>query len=62
MQNPMALLRWVIQLYTRPGDQVLNFDQNQPALPPAKCGRDFIGIELPEPHFELAVHRLDVLR
>lgn len=60
MQKPVALLRWLIHLHTQPGETVLDscMGSGSTGVAARECGRDFIGIELYEPHFEIATHRI----
>ena len=64
-QKPVALMRWIVDRYTQPGDLVL--DPYMGSGPIARAckdtGRRYIGIEIEERYCEIAVKRLaqDVL-
>jgi DNA modification methylase len=59
-QKPVALMRWVIQLVTMPGQLVVDpFMGSGPTLRAAKdLGRRAIGIEIEEHYCEIAAKRL----
>lgn len=60
-QKPVALMRWIVDRYTEPGDLVL--DPYMGSGPIARAcldtGRRYIGIELEERYCATAVRRLD---
>lgn len=59
-QKPVDLLIQLIELYTRPGDTVLDFTMGSGStgVACALTGRNFIGIELDDEYFEIAKKRI----
>jgi site-specific DNA-methyltransferase (adenine-specific) len=59
-QKPVALMAWIIQRWTKPGDVILDpYMGSGPVLRAAKDnGRKAIGIEIEESYCEIAVKRL----
>ncbi len=59
-QKPVALLRHLIELYSNPGDTVLDFTMGSGSTGVAAlaCGRRFIGIEKDDGYFETAQRRI----
>lgn len=59
-QKPVALMRWIIDRYTEPGDLV--FDPYMGSGPVARAckdtGRRYVGVEIEERYCETAVKRL----
>ena len=60
-QKPVALMEYLIKTYTNEGETVLDFTFGSGTTGEAciKTGRKFIGIELDESYFDVAVKRLD---
>jgi site-specific DNA-methyltransferase (adenine-specific) len=60
MQKPVALLRYLIELYTRPGELVLDctMGSGSTGVAAIETGRSFVGIEKHQPFFEIARRRL----
>ena len=62
-QKPVALMRWIIDQWTKPGDLI--FDPYMGSGPIARAcldlGRRYIGIEIVEEYCEAAVNRLGQL-
>jgi site-specific DNA-methyltransferase (adenine-specific) len=61
MQKPVALLRWLIDLYTLPGQMVLDscMGSGSTGVAALGLGRSFIGVEKHAPFFEAAQTRLN---
>ena len=59
-QKPLPLLEYLIKTYTREGDTVLDFTMGSGSTGVAckSLGRDFIGIELDEDYYNIAVERI----
>ena len=59
-QKPVALMRWLLEEFTQPGDLVLDpYMGSGPVARAAKdCGRRYVGIELSEAYCEIAAKRL----
>jgi site-specific DNA-methyltransferase (adenine-specific) len=59
-QKPVALMAWIIQRYTRPGDLILDpYMGSGPVLRAAKdLGRKAVGVEIEERYCEIAAKRL----
>jgi len=59
-QKPVALMRYLIETYTRPGDTVLDFTMGSGSTGVAcvDTGRRFIGIERDETYYRGAVARI----
>ena len=62
-QKPVALLRWLIEMYSKPGDLILDpYMGSGSTLEAARdTGRRCIGIEVSEAYCEIAARRLDQL-
>lgn len=62
-QKPVALLRHLVELYTNPGDTVLDFTMGSGSTGAAalQAGRRFIGIERSPEYFDKARERLEAL-
>lgn len=63
-QKPVALMRWIIERWTEPGDLVLDpyMGSGPVAQACSELGRRYIGIELDEQYCEVAVKRLQQAR
>lgn len=59
-QKPLALLEYLIKTYTNEGDTVLDLTMGSGSTGVAarKTGRNFVGIELSEYYFEVAIKRI----
>jgi site-specific DNA-methyltransferase (adenine-specific) len=59
-QKPVALLEYLIKTYTLEGETVLDFTMGSGscAVAALNTGRDFIGIELDDKYFDIAVDRI----
>ena len=59
-QKPVALMRWIVQRWTKPGDLVLDPYMGSGPVAQAchELGRRYIGIELVEDYCKVAVGRL----
>lgn len=59
-EKPVALLQYLIQTYTNPGDTVLDncMGSGSSGVACANTGRNFIGMELDERYFEIASERI----
>lgn len=60
-QKPVALMEYLIQTYSDPGDTVLDntMGSGTTGVAAKNCGRNFIGIERDEKYFALAKGRID---
>jgi site-specific DNA-methyltransferase (adenine-specific) len=60
-QKPLALMEWVIENYTRPGDTVLDcfMGSGTTGVACARLGRNFIGIERDPGYFAIAQRRIE---
>ena len=60
VQKPIALMRFLIELFSRPGDLVLDshMGSGSTGVAALESGRSFIGIEIHEPFFKTASNRL----
>src|ERR1044071_746852 len=60
-QKPVALLTYLIELYSRPGELVLDscMGSGSTGVASISTGRNFIGIEKHAPFYEIARTRLD---
>jgi len=60
-QKPVSLLSYLIELFSRPGETVLDscMGSGSTGVAANRTGRNFIGIEKYEPFFEVAKARLD---
>lgn len=60
MAKPVALLKHLIQLFSRPGETVLDscMGSGSTGVAAIQTGRNFIGIEKHRPFFEIAADRL----
>ena len=58
-QKPVALAEYLIKTYATKGDMVLDFTMGSgtTGLAAKNCGRKFIGCELDEDYFKIAVER-----
>ena len=59
-QKPLALLRYLIETYTEPGDVVLDFTMGcgSTGVAAKQLGRSFVGFELTEDYFNEAQRRI----
>jgi len=59
-QKPLALMKWVIENYTKPGDTVLDcfMGAGTTGVACVQTGRNFIGIEIDEGYFNIANKRI----
>lgn len=59
-QKPLALLEYLIKTYTNEGDTVLDLTMGSGSTGVAarKTGRNFVGIELSEYYFDVAIKRI----
>jgi DNA modification methylase len=59
-QKPVALLRWLIEMYTEPGEVVLDccMGSGSTGVAALSAGRSFIGIEKEQRYFEAAMQRI----
>jgi len=63
-QKPVALYRWLLQNYARPGDKIIDTHSGSGSLACA-CHLekfDFLAIEKDEDYYKSSVERLDILR
>lgn len=62
-QKPVGLLEYIIKTYTHEGDTVLDFTMGSGSTGVAclNTNRNFIGIELDENYFSIAIDRVDPL-
>jgi DNA modification methylase len=60
-QKPVRLLSYLIELFSRPGETVLDscMGSGSTGVAALRTGRNFIGIEKHEPFFDVAQSRLD---
>jgi site-specific DNA-methyltransferase (adenine-specific) len=60
-QKPVALIEYLIETYTLPGDTVLDMTMGSgtTGVAAANCGRRFIGIESDPVYFDIAVKRIN---
>lgn len=60
-QKPVRLLKYLIKTYTDVGDTVLDFTMGSGSTGVAcqELGRNFIGIELEEKYYDIAVKRME---
>jgi site-specific DNA-methyltransferase (adenine-specific) len=58
-QKPVALYKWLIKNYAKPGDRILDthLGSGSSAIAAWEAGRDFVGIELDEEYYNAAVKR-----
>jgi site-specific DNA-methyltransferase (adenine-specific) len=59
-QKPIALMQWLIESYTNPGDLIIDpfMGSGSTGVAAIRCGRRFIGIELNRKFFEASVNRI----
>jgi site-specific DNA-methyltransferase (adenine-specific) len=59
-QKPVALMQWIIENYTSPGDTILDpfMGSGTTGVACARLNRNFIGIEISEQYFEIAKRRI----
>lgn len=59
--KPVALMSYLVQTYTQPGETVLDFTMGSGStgVACAETGRNFIGIELDEAYFKIASDRIE---
>jgi site-specific DNA-methyltransferase (adenine-specific) len=59
-QKPLALMEWVIENYTAPGDTVCDpfMGSGTTGVACMRTGRNFIGIELDKGYFDIATVRI----
>lgn len=60
-QKPLALMEYLIQTYSNPGEIVLDncMGSGTTGVAAFNCGRDFIGIELDERYYQAAKNRIE---
>lgn len=60
-QKPLALMIWVLEQYTQPGDTILDpfMGSGTTGVACVQAGRNFIGIEISEDYFEIARRRVE---
>lgn len=60
-QKPVALLEWLVRTYTNPGETVLDncMGSGSTGVACARCGRDFIGIEIEPDYYKAAKERVE---
>lgn len=60
-QKPLALMVWVIENYTRPGDLIADFffGSGTTAVACVKTGRNFIGCEIDPTYYAIAQRRIE---
>mgnify|MGYP002813257839 CR=1 FL=1 len=60
-QKPLALMRWIVERYTEPGQRVLDpfCGSGTTGVACAKLGRDFVGIEISEEYAAIARRRIE---
>lgn len=60
-QKPLALLEWLVQAYTNPGEVVLDncMGSGSTCVAAVNTNRHYIGFELDEKYFQIACQRLD---
>jgi site-specific DNA-methyltransferase (adenine-specific) len=60
-QKPLALMEYLIQTYSNPGEIVLDncMGSGTTGVAALNCGRDFIGIELDEKYYQAAKNRIE---
>lgn len=60
-EKPTELLKWLIGMYTRPGDTVLDncMGSGSTCVACLEMGRDFVGIERDSKYFEIAKERIE---
>jgi site-specific DNA-methyltransferase (adenine-specific) len=58
-QKPVALYKWLIKNYAKPGDRILDthLGSGSSAIAAWEAGHDFVGIELDEDYYNAAVKR-----
>lgn len=63
-QKPVALMEWILERYTKPGDTVLDpyFGSGSTGVACVHLGRNFIGIERDKRHFEAGSRRIEQAR
>jgi site-specific DNA-methyltransferase (adenine-specific) len=63
-QKPVALYRWLLQNYAKPGDKIIDTHSGSGSLACA-CHLekfDFLAIEKDEDYYKASVERLEILR
>ena len=63
-QKPVALYRWLLQNYAKPGDKIIDTHSGSGSCAIA-ChleGFDFLAIEKDEDYYKASVERLEILR
>lgn len=60
-QKPVALMEYLVKIYTNEGDTVLDFTMGSGTTGVAckKLNRNFIGIEIDDKYFEIAKNRIE---
>lgn len=60
-QKPVALMKWIIETYSNPGDTVLDtaMGSGTTGVAAVQTGRRFIGIEMDKSYFDLAQSRIE---
>lgn len=59
-QKPIALMKWIIEKYTKPGDTILDpfMGSGTTGVACVQTGRDFIGVEIDPTYFAIAERRI----
>jgi len=59
-QKPIALMKWCIELFTEPGDTILDcfMGSGTTGVACVQTGRNFIGIEIDEGYYKIAAKRI----
>jgi len=60
-QKPVALYRWILQNYAKPGDRILDthLGSGSSAIAAHYAGFEFVGMELDQDYYEAACKRFD---
>ena len=60
-EKPVALIEWILKYYSKPGDVILDptMGSGSAGVACVNMNRNFIGIELNEEIYEVAVNRIE---